>query len=98
MRCSLPAAGSWQSPPLLRTIGPRSMSSSGALDWCPKLWARVYKFVADLPEDATAEALAVISDLARLTGGRLIDAVLDEAGTAIAEVRPLSEARPELDL
>lgn len=80
------------------------MNFSGALDWCGESWARVYKVVDDLPEDATAEPFAAILDLAwpdddgRLDQDELI--ALDEPDTMIAagEVSPLSEARPEFDL
>ena len=64
---------------------------------------RLHKLVDDLPEDATAEAFALISDLARPDDGRLSQdelMALDEADAAIAAggVRPLSEARRDLDL
>ena len=57
----------------------------------------------ELPEDATAEAFALISDLAQPDDGQLsadeIEAI-DEAEAAIAagDVRPLSEARRDLGL
>lgn len=57
----------------------------------------------ELPEDATAEAFALISDLAQPDDGQLsadeIEA-FDEAEAAIAadDVRPLSEARRDLGL
>lgn len=59
--------------------------------------------VDELPEDATAEALALISDLAQPDDGHLSNdelKALDEADEAIAagRVRPLSEARRELGL
>lgn len=55
------------------------------------------------PEDATAEAFALISDLAEPDDGHLSKdelAALDEADAAIAagQVRPLSEARRDLGL
>jgi hypothetical protein len=59
--------------------------------------------VDELPEDATAEAFALISDLAQPDDGQLsadeIEAI-DEAEAAIAagDVRPLSEARRDLGL
>ena len=64
---------------------------------------RLHKLVDELPEDVTAEAFALISDLAGQDDGRLSDdelEALDEADEAIAagQVRPLSEARQELDL
>lgn len=59
---------------------------------------RLHKLVDELPENATAEALALMSDLAQPDDGRLSEdelEALDEADAAIAagEVRPLSEAR-----
>lgn len=64
---------------------------------------RLHRLVDELPEDATAEALALISDLAQADDGRLSDEeveALDQADEAIAagQVRPLSEARGELGL
>lgn len=64
---------------------------------------RLHKLVDELPEDATAEAFALISDLAQPDDGQLsadeIEAI-DEAEAAIAagDVRPLSEARRDLGL
>jgi hypothetical protein len=64
---------------------------------------RLHKLVDELPEDATAEAFALISDLAQPDDGQLsadeIEAS-DEADAAIAagDVRPLSEARRDLGL
>ncbi len=57
---------------------------------------RLHKFVDELPEDVTAEAFALISDLAEPGDGHLsgeeVEA-LDEADEAIAagQVRPLSD-------
>ena len=64
---------------------------------------RLHKLVDELPEDATAEAFALIADLAEPDDGRLSDAeveALDEADEAIeaGQVRPLSKARRELGL
>lgn len=64
---------------------------------------RLHKLGDELSEDATAEALALISDLAGPDDGRLSVeelAALDEADAAVAagEVRPLSEARRDLGL
>jgi hypothetical protein len=62
---------------------------------------RLHKLVDELPEDVTAEALALISDLTEPDDGRLSEdelGALAEAEAAIAagEVRPLSEARRDL--
>lgn len=62
---------------------------------------RLHQLVDELPEDATAEAYALISDLAQPDDGQLSKdelEALDEADAAIAagEVRPLSEAREDL--
>jgi hypothetical protein len=64
---------------------------------------RLHKLVDELPEDATAEAFALISDLAEQDDGELSDEelkALAEADEAIeaGQVRPLSEARRELGL
>lgn len=64
---------------------------------------RLHKLVDELPEAATAEAFALISDLAQPDDGRLSEEeieALDEAEAAIAagEVRPLSQARRDLGL
>ena len=64
---------------------------------------RLHKLVDELPEDATAEAFALISDLAQPDDGRLSEdelQALDEADAAVAagDVRPLSEARRDLGL
>jgi hypothetical protein len=64
---------------------------------------RLHKLVDELPEDVTAEAFALISDLAEPDDGRLSEdeiRALDEADAAIAagDVRPLSEARRDLGL
>ncbi len=64
---------------------------------------RLHKLVDELPDDATAEAFALISDLAGQDDGHLSDEeleALDEADEAIeaGEVRPLAEARRELGL
>lgn len=64
---------------------------------------RLHRLVDELPEHATAEALALISDLTQPDDGHLSGeeiAALDEADAAIAagEVRPLSEARRHLGL
>jgi hypothetical protein len=64
---------------------------------------RLHKWSDELPEEASAEAFALISDLAQPDGGPLSEdelAALDEADAAIAagELRPLSEARRDLGL
>lgn len=64
---------------------------------------RLHKLVDELPEDATAEAFALIAELAGPDDGHLTDEeieALDEADAAIdaGQVRPLSEARRELGL
>jgi len=64
---------------------------------------RLHKLVDELPEAVTAEAFALIADLAEADDGRLSEqetAALDEAEAAIAagDVRPLSQARADLDL
>lgn len=61
----------------------------------------LHRLVDELPEDVTAEALALISDLAQPDDGSLTDeevAALDEADAAIAagHVRPFAEARRDL--
>ena len=65
--------------------------------------ARLHELVNTLPEDVSAEALALISDLVQPDDGQLSEselAALGEADVAIAagEIRPLSEARRDLDL
>jgi len=62
---------------------------------------RLHKLIDELPEEVTAEAFALISDLAQPDDGRLSDeevAALAEADAAIAagQVRPFSEARRDL--
>jgi hypothetical protein len=63
---------------------------------------RLQKLVDELPEAATAEALALISGLAQPDDGRLSEEIeaLDEAEAAIAagEVRTLTEAPRDLGL
>lgn len=64
---------------------------------------RLHRLVDELPEDATAEAFELISDLAQSDHGRLREdelEALDEADAVIAtgEVRRLSEARRDLGL
>jgi hypothetical protein len=64
---------------------------------------RLHKLVDELPDDAAAEALALISDLAEPDDGHLSNediAALDEAEAAIAagQVRPLADARRDLGL
>ena len=64
---------------------------------------RLRKLADTLPQDVSAEALALISDLVQRHDAQLSEdelMALDEADAAIAagEVRPLSEARPDLDL
>ena len=64
---------------------------------------RIHRLVDELPEHATDEALALISELAQADDGRLSEeeiAALEEADAAIAagQVRPLSEARRDLGL
>ena len=64
---------------------------------------RLHQLVDRLPDEATAEAFALISDLAAPDDGHLSDeerVALAEADAAIAagEVRSLSEARRDLGL
>lgn len=64
---------------------------------------RLHKLVDELPEDATAEAVALISELVQVEDGWLSEdelKALDEADSTIAsgEVRPLSKARRVLGL
>jgi len=64
---------------------------------------RLHKLVDELPDDAAAEALALISDLAEPDDGHLSNediVALDEAEAAIAagQVRPLADARRDLGL
>ena len=64
---------------------------------------RLHKLVSTLPEDVSAEALALISGLVQADDGHLGEnelTALEEADAAVAagKVRPLSEARPDLDV
>ena len=64
---------------------------------------RLHKLVDELSDDVAVEALALMSDLARLDDGRLTEDerdALDEANAAIAagDVRSLCEARRGLGL
>ena len=63
----------------------------------------LHRLIDELPEDAIAEAFALMSQLAQPDNGQLSDEeleALDEADAAIAagQVRPLSQARRDLGL
>ena len=64
---------------------------------------RLHKLVGELPDDAIAEAFALMSQPAQPDDGQLSEderEAMDEAAsaTAVGQVRPLAEARRNLGL
>lgn len=64
---------------------------------------RLHKLIDELPDDAVAEAFALISGFAQVDNGRLSGDELEalgegDAAIAAGEVRRLSEARRDLGL
>lgn len=80
-------------------------STTESASYAPAMTDRehLHELVDALPEDVTAEVLALISGLVQADDGHLGEnelTALEEADAAVAagKVRPLSEARPDLDV